>query len=216
MERECYRCGHPIDESLAFCSSCGAPQIKVSRAPEQLSSDSGVAVPDSPRQSPVTADEPASLIRRIEWRYFLRLALPLALLTGIATAFLSLVGPLIVLPVGTILIISRYRQRRAHPLGGGQGALMGAVAAMLSFGFFLAAMAPGWPALHPLLIKFIQDKAAQTPDLQARQMMQWFATPEGLTVFLGIALGMLLVLLLLVGLGSGALAARLGRNPPRL
>ena len=216
MERDCYRCGQPINDSLAFCSSCGAPQIKVSRAPELPPSDSGSALPDSSRRAPVTAVEVASLGPRIEWRPFLRLALPLALLAGIVTAILPSLGFFVVLPAGTIFAILRYRQRRAHTLRGGQGARMGAATALLSFGFFVAAIVPGWPTLRPLLVTAIQERAAQTPDPQARQMAQWLATPEGAPVLLGAFLGGVLVVFLLVGLSSGALAARLGRSQPRM
>jgi hypothetical protein len=216
MERPCYRCGQAIDDGLAFCSSCGAPQIKVSRPPAPPAPEAGSAPPDPPGPAPVVAYGPDSLVPGIEWRLFLQIALPLSVLTGIVTAFLPPVGLLIVLPAITILSISRYQHRRARSLGGGQGARMGALTAILSFGFFLPAVSLQWGTYRPLLVKQLLETAAQQPDPQIRQVVEWWATPEGLPVILAIFLGAALVSFLLVGLASGALAARLGRNQPRL
>jgi uncharacterized membrane protein len=216
MERACHRCGQTIDDNLAFCSSCGAPQIKVSRAPELPVPEAGSATPDLPHPAPVVAYDPSSLVSGIEWRHFLQVALPLSVLTGVVTVILPPLGFFVILPACTILSISRYQHRRARSLRGGQGARMGAMTATLSFGFFLATFSVLWGTYRSLIVGKIQEAAAQTPDLQARQMMQWLATPEGLPVFLIMFLGMILVVFLLVGLASGALAARLGRNRPRV
>jgi hypothetical protein len=211
MERSCYRCGQTIDDSLLFCSSCGAPQIKVSR-PEPPPPEAGSAAPDSPGPAPVVAYGPASLVPGIEWRLFLRVALPLSALTGVVTAILPPIGILVVLPAITILSISRYQQRRSRSLRGGQGARMGALTAILSFGFFLAAFSLLWGSYRPMIVKQLLETAAQQPDPQIRQTVEWWATPEGLPVILAIFLGVALVSFLLVGLASGALAARLGRR----
>jgi hypothetical protein len=152
----------------------------------------------------------------IAWRHFLRLALPLALLTGIVTTLLFLPGLLVVLPATSIWAISRYQQRHHRLLRGGQGVRMGAMSAILSFGFFLAIIAPGLEKMRPSLVTQLQEKAAQTPDPQARQMVLWLATQDAWPVLIAGTLALLLILFLLVGLASGALAARLGRNRPRV
>jgi hypothetical protein len=138
--------------------------------------------------------------------------LPLSALTGVVTAILPPIGILVVLPAITILSISRYQQRRSRSLRGGQGARMGALTAILSFGFFLAAFSLLWGSYRPMIVKQLLETAAQQPDPQIRQTVEWWATPEGLPVILAIFLGVALVSFLLVGLASGALAARLGRR----
>src|SRR5262245_15203255 len=191
MERACYRCGQTLDDSLAFCSSCGAPQIKVSRSPDQPAPEPGPVAPNSPHPIPPAAYDPASLVPGIDWWQFLRPVLPLAFLTGIATAVLPPLGFFVLLPANIVFSISRYRHRRPQPLRGGQGARMGAMTALLSFGVFLATFYLLWGTYRPLIVNKILETAAQNPDLQARQMMQWLATPEGLPIFMALFMGML-------------------------
>jgi len=216
MERACYRCGQTIDDSLAFCSSCGAAQIRVSRPPEPPAPEADPAPPDSPGSIPVVAYGPAALVPGIEWRYFLQVALPLCVVTGVVTALLPPLGIFVVLPASTILSISRYQRRLSRALRGGQGARMGALTALFSLGFFLATFSVLWGTYRPLIVKQLLETAAQQPDPQIRQTVEWWATPEGLPVILAIFLGLALVSFLLVGLASGALAARLGQNRPRV
>jgi hypothetical protein len=172
-------------------------------------------MPDTPPPAPVITHDIASFTPGIEWRHFLRLVLPLAILSGIVTATLPPLGFLVVFPATTILSISRYRQRSTRPLLRGQGARMGALAAVLGFGFFFATTALMWRTLRPLIVKQLLEMATSQPDPQMRQLTQWLATPEGLPVFLAVSLGLILVVFLLIGLASGALAARLGQNQPR-
>ena len=55
----------------------------------------------------------------------------------------------------------------------------------------------------------IHEAAARNPDPQSQQMLQWLATPDGLFVSTIIAMGMILVVFLAIGTGSGALVAAL-------
>ena len=226
MQRDCYRCGLLIEGQLAFCSACGAPQIRVSRAtePEQPS-----ATPDQPAsglnsgQSTVVPAFPADLARGmagIDWKQFLRTAAPLAALIGMVTVPLALLGLFLLLPAGSIWGIFRYRQHRTGPLRGGQGARMGALMGLLSFGFFLAfflaAVTSNWDKYCDWIRNLILERAAQMPDLPSQQMLQRFATPDGLIAFTAMLIAMFLVTFLIVGLTSGALAVALGnaRNRP--
>ena len=67
-----------------------------------------------------------------------------------------------------------------------------------------------------MMIARINEIAAQNPDPQAQQMLQWFATPHGFIVFTAIGLVTILLIFLVIGMGSGALAVALGkaRNRP--
>ena len=65
------------------------------------------------------------------------------------------------------------------------------------------------------MVNLIQQRAAQSPDAQTQQMLQWFATTDGLITVTVIGLAFMLVVFLIVGLGSGALAVALGKSQNR-
>ena len=221
MQSDCHRCGHPIEGQLTFCPACGAPQIRVSRASEPLqqettTSDSGLPAPHSP-----DSRFPAQLSTTvgIDWRYFLRTAIPLAVLTDVLTVTLHPLALFVFLPANLVWAISRYLRQRPVAIGSGQGAQMGAMMGLLSFAFFLAYFLVGLSFLHAqyreLMIAQIHQLAAQNPDPQARQMLQWFATPDGLITFTAIGLISVLLICLALGSGSGALAIALRKDRNR-
>lgn len=225
MQRDCYRCGRPIEEQLAFCSACGAPQIRVSSASEQPPEIPDGLGPDLTSSQPaLPLPSPPGLARvdGIEWKYFLRTAAPLAALTGMLTLPLPPLGLFVLLPASLIWAISRYRQRHNAPLRSGQGARMGALMGLLSFGFFLAFFLTtvflNQAGYRKMMLGPIQERAAQFPDQQSQQVLQWFATTNGLIALTVMFLALILAFFLVIGLSSGALAAALGkvRNRPGL
>jgi len=222
MQNICYRCGHPIGGQLAFCAACGAPQIRVStpeqprHVPEQQPQDLSPVLPERP----FPPSGGFALSTGIAWKDFIHAAVPLAAVTGIVTVPLAPLGLFVLLPANLIWAIARYRRNRPLAIRAGQAARMGAVMGVLSFGFFLACFLVTitlWRTQYrELMIARINEIAAQNPDPQAQQMTQWLATPHGLIVFTAIGLGTILLIFLVVGMGSGALAVALGkaRNRP--
>jgi hypothetical protein len=218
MQSDCYRCGRPIEGQLVFCSACGAPQIRVSTAiepppQEAAAPESGlpsVPLPDSPLPA-----ELASLVG-IDWKYFLRTAAPLAALTDILTMVVHPLAFFVLLPANLVWAISRYRRSRPIAIGSGQGARMGALMGLLSFTFFLVFFLVTIYFQHAqyreIMVSRMHEISAQNPDPQAQQMLQWFATPDGLVTFTAIALVMILIICLVVGTGSGAVAVALGKD----
>ena len=218
MQSDCYRCGRPLEGHLAFCSACGAPQIRVSRAieppPQEPSAPESslpsVPLPDSPL--------PAELapLAGIDWKYFLRAAAPLAALTDVLTMVLHPLAFFVLLPANLVWAISRYRRRRPIAIRSGQGARMGALMGLLSFAFFLAFFLVSISFQHAqyrdIMVSRIHEIAAQNPDPQAQQMLQWFATPDGLVMFTAIALVTILLICLVIGTSSGAVAVALGKD----
>jgi hypothetical protein len=219
MPSDCYRCGRPIEGQLAFCSACGAPQIRVSRTPENSPEDA--LTPESGQQPSIvlpnsrTPSELAPLLG-IDWKYFLRAAAPLAVLTGMLTVVIPPLGLLIMLPASLFWSIARYRQQHAVPLRNGQGATMGAMMAILSFGVFLFFALAGIylksSEYREFLLARVHEAAARNPDPQNQQALQWLASPEGLIFFTVILMAMIFVIFLVIGMGSGALAVALGKN----
>jgi hypothetical protein len=219
MQNSCYRCGRLIEGQIAFCAACGAPQIRVSMPEQPLN------VPEEqPDGSSVFPERPPSgglaPSAGIAWKDFIHAATPLAAVTGILTVPLAPLGLFVLFPANLIWAIVRYRRNRPLAIRAGQGARMGAVMGALSFGFFLACflttITVWWTKYRELMIARINEIATQNPDLQAQQMLQGMATPHGLIVFTAIGLGTILLIFLVIGMGSGALAVALGkaRNRP--
>src|SRR5678815_657476 len=92
MQNDCHRCGHPIEGQLTFCPACGAPQIRVFRASEPPQQETTVSDSDLPAPPLPGSHFPAQLSTTvgIDWRYFLRTAIPLAVLTDVLTVALHL------------------------------------------------------------------------------------------------------------------------------
>jgi len=215
MQNSCYRCGRSIEERTPFCPVCGSPQIRVSTPEQPLEVfEKPQDLPSELARQPFPAGGLA-LTTGIAWRDFIHVAVPLAAVTGIITVPLAPVGLFVLLPANLIWAIARYRRNRPLAIRAGQGARMGAVMGALSFGFFLPcflATITVWRTQYrELMIAQINEIAARNPDPQAQQMIQGFATPHGLIAFIAIGLGMIFLVFLVIGMGSGALAIALGR-----
>jgi len=222
MQSDCHRCGHPLEGQLAFCPACGAPQIRVSRPietsqEETTASDSGLPAPSLPVSA---LPSELSTAAGIDWKYFLRTAIPLAVLTDVLTMTLHPLALFVFLPANLVWAISRYKRHRPLAIGSGQGARMGALMGLLSFALFLVYFLVGLIFLHAqyrdTMISQIHQISAQNPDPQVQQMLQWFATPDGLIAFTVFALVSFLLICLALGTGSGAVAIALGKDRKRL
>lgn len=220
MQSDCHRCGHPIEGQLAFCPACGAPQIRVSRPVEsqEETNPPGAGLPAPPL---VGSALPAGIpiTAGIDWKYFLRTAIPLAALTDVLTMTLHPLALFVFLPANLVWAISRYRRQRPIPMGSGQGARMGALMGLLSFAFFLAffliSISFQRAQYRDMMITQIHQISAQNPDPQAQQILQWFTTPDGLVAFTVFALVTVLLICLAVGTGSGAMAIALRKDRKR-
>jgi hypothetical protein len=221
MQSDCYRCGRPIEGQLVFCSACGAPQIRVSTAIEPP--PQGTVVPESSLPSVPLPDSSLHgglrALVGIDWKCFLRTAAPLAALTDILTMVVHPLAFFVLLPANLVWAISRYRRSRPIAIGSAQGARMGALMGLLSFAFFLVFFLVTVSFQHAqyrdIMVSRMHEISAQNPDPQAQQMLQWFATPDGLVTFTAIVLVMFLVICLVVGTGSGAVAVALGKDQKR-
>jgi hypothetical protein len=184
------------EETAASDSGLPAPSLPVSALPSELSTTAG-----------------------IDWKYFLRTAIPLAALTDVLTMTLHPLALFVFLPANLVWAISRYRRHRSVVIRSGQGARMGALMGLLSFAFFLAFFLVGLIFQHAqyrdIMIEKIHQISTQNPDPQAQQMLQWFTTPDGLVTFTAFALLMGLLICLAVGSGSGAVATALRKDRKR-
>jgi hypothetical protein len=106
VEHSCYQCGLAVDEGIAFCPQCNAPQIRVAVGDAVVSPtiDSGSEV------KPTGSHPNTSQITVLQWSY----ALPAAALAGLIAAVMMLI------PVGAFglgmlasgaLAVMFYRRR---------------------------------------------------------------------------------------------------------
>lgn len=221
MQSDCHRCGHPIEGQVAFCPACGAPQIRVSTADRPLDVTENQPqdlLPVSPERTLLPSGG-LSRSAGIVWRDFIHGATPLAAFTGILSVPLAPLGLFVLLPASLMWAIARYRRQHPVAFGAGQGARMGAVMGVLTFGFFLAGFLATITLLRTqyreMMIARINEIAAQNPDPQAQQMAQWFTTPHGFILIITLGLATILLMFLVIGMASGALAVALGKSRNR-
>jgi hypothetical protein len=218
MQSDCHRCGHAIEGQLTFCPACGAPQIRVSATAEQPPGVEEIHGADFPTGTPPPPTPPYARLPRgtgIAWKEFLRPAAPWAFLTGMLAVVLPPVGLFVLLPASLVWSIGRYRREHPLPLRRGQGATMGALMALFSFGIFLffslAAIYFKPTEYRDFMLARIHEAAAKNPDPQAQSSLAWLATPDGLILSTVLALGVFLILFLIIGMGTGALSVAVGK-----
>src|SRR6266567_3474228 len=220
MGQSCQRCGSEIESLTPFCPNCAAPQIHFHG---RQSSPNHVVV--SAVQPPVVVvnhhNAPLPTISHNQ-----NAALRSALHAGVVAAILSLI-PLrsafvFALPVAGFLCVLLYRRRvSGEELSAGSGFKLGSLAGLFAFALFVVLTAAATLVSHAenelreAMLQAIHQAQARSPDAQARQMLDYFTTPQGLVVMmiLGFAFtGVMFVLL--SGLGGSISAKLLHRKGP--
>jgi hypothetical protein len=220
VEQSCYKCGAAVEEGVAFCPHCNAPQIRVIGTEPVASA----AARDSPSVvlSNLDPDPRVPLTTSIQWPR----ALPAAALSGLVAALLMLT-PLGAFGLGMLAagILCVFLYRRVDPflnLTPWTGARLGAASGAMGFAILMTIFAIGVAAfnaggeIHQKMLDAIQQAAARSSDPQAQQAVEFFKTAPGLTLFM--ILGSILLCIMFVlfsGLG-GALGAVLLRRKDQL
>jgi hypothetical protein len=205
---------------MPFCPSCGAPQIKVSiGSPQLASSDDPVPPPPPPELSGIVQDLPGPHGRagQIHWKSFFRIAVPLALITGLAALYPPL-GFLVFL--GSVVAgIRLYRRRHAETLLAIQGAQLGALLGLMSSLVFafppVVGCALDGDACRQAIVDAINKAAAANPDPHMQEKMQsLLQSNRGLMELLAGAAILLMAITLLLGAVSGAVTVVLSADKP--
>ena len=230
-----------MEDGVAFCPHCGAPQIRVSAPVEPaLAPELSLAATDEvqPRVQPAGL-APASP-GTIDWSQGIRASAIAGLLLALAIFFVPVIaaggglvfrmgqaaiGLLVLLAswccmaVAGALSVRFYRRRRPQTtISPGMGARLGALSGLLGFLFYtvpqairLAFFGLGG-SVRKAMQKAMEQSAAQSPDPRAQEMMRNLMSPEALAAFLTVLVVLfLLAFLLCSGLG-GALGAWIWRN----
>src|SRR5574340_280392 len=124
MDHGCHKCGARVEDGVAFCPQCGAPQIRVSALehtseplPSEAPGASALAQPAAPQAGPQPSAVPAGPAT-LQWGQ----AVPAAASAG-------------------VLVVVLYRRRfPTGTLTPRLGAKVGAVAGLFGFGAFTVLM----------------------------------------------------------------------------
>ena len=208
MDHSCDKCGASLEEGVAFCPQCSAPQIRVSGR-EQIPEMEvpGQAIP------PAEAD-----IDTIQWPH----ALPSAAQAGLIAAILMLI-PLGGFGLGMIaagvLSVLLYRRRvPAANLTPGMGARLGAVSGTLGFAIFSiftaieVALFHNGGELRADLLQAVQQSASRSSDPQAQQILEYLKSPPGLALVMTLGLMVMFGAFLIFSSLGGAIGAALLRR----
>lgn len=212
MERPCYKCGQAVEEGVAFCPHCSAPQIRVVIAEPvtappvsaaAVSANGSMALPESQ----ILPGTPLP----VRWSASVK---PCALAAVVATMLMALgLNPFVAMASVGVLAVVFYRPRQLGTArGAGLGARLGALSGLLWFGMsailqglFVAVLHKG-PEIRDEVLKKVQQTAPNTNDPQVQAMFDYFKTPGGLTVMIALALLFAFVAALALGTLGGALA----------
>lgn len=214
MEHPCYRCGAAVDDGVAFCPQCNAPQIRV--AATDAAPRPGVEAVPVPGGHP--GPSPAGAI---QWSQ----ALPATALGGLIAA-LALSIPLGafalgMLAAGALSVVFYHRRNPAAAVTPAVGARLGAVSGVLGFGILALLIAievavfRSGQELRAALLDALKQSAARNPDPQAQQLLQYLNTPQGLALVVVLLLIVVFLIFLTLSTLGGALGAALWRRKER-
>ena len=235
MEHSCFRCGARVEDGTNFCPSCGAPQIRVTASlprepalqplPEPAAPSAGEfpagSAPLRPRDAQM-ASAPGSA--GFDWQY----ALPAAALGGVCAAVLALLPiisvffPLWMAASGAFAVAFYRRRKRAAWVEAGDGARLGALAALIGFLPFALVVALEFLFLarQGMMKEVFGRMSATSADPEVQQQMQhilaWLQTPRGAAIAVIGSLAIAFVLFVVLGSIGGAIwAAITGRRDSR-
>jgi hypothetical protein len=226
MDHPCHKCGNGVEDGKAFCSQCGAPQIRV--AVPEISAESAAEAP--PNTAPVFALDPPAvsgtlrtpvLSAGIHWPKAFQSCAIAAVIAFLVTALRLMVPPLAVLGAGFLAVILYSRRNPTWSINAGSGAQLGAISGLIFSGIaaiFAALMVALWRSGGPVrqaMLDAVQQFAARSNDPQAQAALDILKTPEGLVS--KVLSGMMVLILVSVAAGSvaGAITgAFLSRKKP--
>jgi len=214
VEHACYQCGATVEDGVAFCPQCSAPQIRIAGA-ETVAHPEGTVEGGRAQPTSYAAAPPA---KGIQWSQ----ALPASAIAGVVAAILMIIPfgafGLGMLAAGALSVVLYRRRNPAANLSPGVGARLGAVSGALGFAIFailtsveMVVFRSGGQ-LRAALIEAVQQSAARSSDPQAQQLLEYLKTPQGLALVMVLGLIVMFAAFLVLSSLGGALGAVLLRR----
>jgi len=228
VEHPCYRCQALIEEGIAFCPHCGAPQIRVV-PPEENMPATQPAPPAAPGEIPSPTQPPPAWrsgglphvpqANAIQWN----LAWQGALLAGAGAGILSVV-PIVkigcclwLLGAGALVVVLYQRRTPGTLITPGMGMRLGALTGVFAFVVYAVAATRSFLVLlssgefRRLMQEQTEKQMASNPDPKVqeimRQMFDWINTAQGLATFMVMILLVMAVMFVVFCSAGGALGA---------
>ncbi len=222
MEHTCDKCGGAVEDGVAFCPQCSAPQIRVSAEPATPPLPPGTPGQVQPPAQPVvlTSAAESPVADRLDWRH----AFPVALTAGIVLALCWALPWLTFLMwglVGGALAVALYQRRKQVTITAGLGARLGAVTGLLGFVAFaviisLELLATRGAGIRELWRQMLEQAAARNPNPAVQEMIQRLSTPEGMALLFTITMVIVLAAFLVFSSIGGVIGASLfGKRQPK-
>jgi len=213
VDHRCYQCGATVQDGVAFCVQCNAPQIRVALAEPSLPGSGGEEI-----QAPRASYSRVPNSSRFEWAQ----ALPSAFLGLLIASALSLIlrGAL-ALGMLAAGFMSVYFYHRRNPLIGltvGLGARLGAISGALGFGILGIASVVATFVSHSvgeirlIMLKAIQEYVSRNADPQMQQVLEFYNSRQGFILMLVLGSIMMLVLFLALSSMGGIIGAAVLRR----
>ncbi len=229
MGRDCHRCGATLVSPDAFCSNCGAPQLRYEAGTDGFDNSNGSA---------------AAIPRDIQWKQAIgaavTFAVPVGVLCSSVIPFIS-DGYCIWVVAGAVGAVALYRRRAAtrvlpRPVGVRIGTMIGILAAFVASAFNAAAMLIQRYAMHrgegmdkTYRVIMEQASAATAPlsesvaqffgntPVESRETLQFLLSSDGQAASALMTAIMASIGITLFSMIGGALGTRIfsERNPPR-
>jgi hypothetical protein len=204
-----------IEEGVAFCPQCNAPQIRVA-----LPGSDPQALP-APENSQAASYPGVAQSITIDWPQAFSSAAWAGLIAALAL-MIPLGGFILATLAAGALSVLLYRRRRPNTdLTPGTGARLGAASGVIGFGLAAVLLAVSVVLFHTggelrgLLLDAVQQQAARNPNPEAQQVLAFFKSPEGFAVIMIVGLVMMFLAVLIFSSIGGALGASLLRRKDR-
>jgi len=223
VEHACAKCHSTVKDDDAFCPNCGAPQIHF--AGREPSSEAVTVQDRGVPQIQVRADEIDSAPQPVspDSGAVLRSALNAGVIAAILSSIPIGAAFVFALPFAGFLSILFYRRRsRVEEPSPRLGFRLGSLTGFFGFLLFVVLTAIETVAFHAqnelrnAMLEAIRQAQARNADPQARQLLEYFMTPQGLGIMMVFGfIFMCILFALLSGLGGALSAALLRRKGPR-
>jgi zinc-ribbon domain len=220
MDHSCHKCGNSVEDGKAFCSQCGAPQIRVAvpeASPESVAADSGSVVALDRELGSISPEIPLGSLP-VSSAYALQ---PCAFAVAVAVGLTVLGLNPFVAALGSGFLAVAFSRRRGPGIliHSGTGAKLGALCGLLFFGVSIILETLALAVLHKgaevrnAMLEKVQQAAARYPSSEVQPFVDWVKSPNGFAIMMVASVIFGLVAFVVLGSCGGALgAALLGRR----